>query len=366
MIQNIRLNRSAEHIKAVADHDGLIARQLKLRRPKDAIPNDVSLVRGFPNNGLIEVELMPEIETNFEEIDMEGTVYRLPEEGVRLDFVNKVKRLEVIFRSSDMQLTYYSRSWHEDDGAQNGVARKRTRTDRYLPTSLQASTMEAQQDYIRKLDRVASEKAASKVQMETAERTQAHFRARTLKEQRATLNLLALATGTDGQSTDPTRSANGFDTGPRQPPGKKLTSIQANDKKEGQHDNLYQANVPKGKIEELTQALVSEAPDEVVEEMEMDERKALEIMMERAQARLRVLNSGGSKKEETAAMEGVEDPSAGVNTNTEDSSVAAGNKNQEDSAARVDALDQGEDVQKTTAVNEDGAVLTDAPEPMEG
>jgi hypothetical protein len=54
---------------------------------------DVGLQRGFRNNGLIEIENMPDnyLYGDFNDIEMNGVLYRLPERGIRLDFFERVK-----------------------------------------------------------------------------------------------------------------------------------------------------------------------------------------------------------------------------------------------------------------------------------
>lgn len=41
------------------------------------------------NNGVIEIE--NEEEESFEEVLISGVVYRLPERGIKLDFIEKIK-----------------------------------------------------------------------------------------------------------------------------------------------------------------------------------------------------------------------------------------------------------------------------------
>lgn len=61
-------------------------RSYKVRRPKQALVRGVALRRGFRNNGQIEIESEPEEDRE------EGVIYRLPENGIKLDFINRVKR----------------------------------------------------------------------------------------------------------------------------------------------------------------------------------------------------------------------------------------------------------------------------------
>lgn len=62
----------------------------KLRRPKHATIKDVSLRRGFHNNGLIEILNDPS-DTEKEE-DETGIIYRLSEKAIKLDFIDCVKQ----------------------------------------------------------------------------------------------------------------------------------------------------------------------------------------------------------------------------------------------------------------------------------
>ncbi|KAA8893444.1 hypothetical protein FN846DRAFT_787968 [Sphaerosporella brunnea] len=63
---------------------------LERRRPKNAPVIETHLRRGHKNNGLIEVENEEVME--FEEVLMSGVVFRLPERGIKLDFIDKVKQ----------------------------------------------------------------------------------------------------------------------------------------------------------------------------------------------------------------------------------------------------------------------------------
>ncbi|KAI9864136.1 MAG: hypothetical protein M1813_003453 [Trichoglossum hirsutum] len=65
----------------------------KVRRPKNARIIDTHLRRGFANNGLIEIENDPsdDEEHQFFQQNHFGIVYRLPEKGIKLDFIAKVR-----------------------------------------------------------------------------------------------------------------------------------------------------------------------------------------------------------------------------------------------------------------------------------
>jgi hypothetical protein len=87
-IENELATRDRQELAA----PGELGRVPRLRRPKNAIPYDVSLTRGYKNNGLIDIELIKDEEPDIVEVDRMGTVVRLPEKGVRLDFIDRVKR----------------------------------------------------------------------------------------------------------------------------------------------------------------------------------------------------------------------------------------------------------------------------------
>jgi hypothetical protein len=67
-------------------------RHHKIRRPKNAKIVDVALRRGFKNNGVIEIDNEPSDDEGFEDTQHYGKIYRLPEKGIKLDFISKVKK----------------------------------------------------------------------------------------------------------------------------------------------------------------------------------------------------------------------------------------------------------------------------------
>ena len=77
---------------SAADGSEVVSRYPKKRKPKNPRIVDLALKRGFTNNGIIEVDNEPSDEDEFNEKDMLGTVYRLPEKGIKLDFIDRVKR----------------------------------------------------------------------------------------------------------------------------------------------------------------------------------------------------------------------------------------------------------------------------------
>ena len=64
----------------------------KVRRPKNARIIDTALRRGFVNNGNIEIQNEPFDVDKFIEREEFGVVYRVPERGVKLDFIDRVRR----------------------------------------------------------------------------------------------------------------------------------------------------------------------------------------------------------------------------------------------------------------------------------
>ena len=61
------------------------------RIPRNAVPQEVTASRGFRNHGVIDVELAKDDE-HIDEVDMHGTIYRLAEKGIQLDFLDRVCR----------------------------------------------------------------------------------------------------------------------------------------------------------------------------------------------------------------------------------------------------------------------------------
>lgn len=69
------------------------SRRIHMRKPRHAKVVDTSLNRGFINNGVIEViNDESDDESDFYEVEAPGIVYRLPEKGIKLDFIDRVKR----------------------------------------------------------------------------------------------------------------------------------------------------------------------------------------------------------------------------------------------------------------------------------
>lgn len=66
-------------------------RKYKVRRPKVVSIVDIALRRGFKNNGLIEIENESSDEENFM-TKPSGQILRVPETGIKLDFIDRIKR----------------------------------------------------------------------------------------------------------------------------------------------------------------------------------------------------------------------------------------------------------------------------------
>lgn len=73
-------------------HEGL-GRTHRVRRPKHPSIVVPALRRGFKNNGLIEIASDTDDESEAEKEEApDGTIYRLSAEGIKLDFIEKIKR----------------------------------------------------------------------------------------------------------------------------------------------------------------------------------------------------------------------------------------------------------------------------------
>jgi len=71
-------------------------RKLHVRRPRNAKVIDISMNRGFKNNGVVDVVEDDSDDTDSEfyddETQEEGVVYRMPAHGIKLDFIDKIKK----------------------------------------------------------------------------------------------------------------------------------------------------------------------------------------------------------------------------------------------------------------------------------
>lgn len=79
-------------ISRLADRQYVRERKVFMRKPRNAKVVDTSLNRGFINNGVIEVVNDEDEEDEFYEEEISGRVYRLPEKGIKLDFIDRVNQ----------------------------------------------------------------------------------------------------------------------------------------------------------------------------------------------------------------------------------------------------------------------------------
>ena len=74
-------------------------RTFRTRKPKNVRVVGIGLRRGFINNGLIEIDEDTSEEESEIEKEVSGVIYRVPERGIKLDFIDRMKRW-VILRDS--------------------------------------------------------------------------------------------------------------------------------------------------------------------------------------------------------------------------------------------------------------------------
>ncbi|KIX98499.1 uncharacterized protein Z520_05800 [Fonsecaea multimorphosa CBS 102226] len=166
---------------------GELGRVPRLRKPKNAVPLDVSLSRGFRNNGIIEVELekdQPELDRT-KEVQMHGKIYRIPEKGIRLDFIDRVKK-----------------SWYEDQSFPRQMdAPKRIRNRKYRPDG--AVLHHPPQQTIVKIREPDFFTGANALAITETAKANVALRRRSIREQQAVLNLAQMSQkGIDGYSGD--------------------------------------------------------------------------------------------------------------------------------------------------------------------
>lgn len=86
-------------VPRLADRQFQRERRIHMRRPRAAKVFDTALNRDFVNDGVIEIANdSSDDESEFEEIDVSGVVYRLPEKGIKLDFIDRVRRSVLLQR----------------------------------------------------------------------------------------------------------------------------------------------------------------------------------------------------------------------------------------------------------------------------
>ncbi|KIW29653.1 uncharacterized protein PV07_05451 [Cladophialophora immunda] len=166
---------------------GELGRVPRLRKPKNAVPLDVSVTRGFRNNGIIEVDLMkdePELDKT-KEVQMHGKIYRIPEMGIRLDFIDRVKK-----------------SWYEDQSFPRQMdAPKRIRNRKYRPDG--AVLHHPPQQTIVKIREPDFFTGANALAITETAKANVALRRRSIREQQTVLNLAEMSQrGIDGYSGD--------------------------------------------------------------------------------------------------------------------------------------------------------------------
>ncbi|THX98207.1 hypothetical protein D6D08_00169 [Aureobasidium pullulans] len=83
----------AMEVPRLADRQFQRERRIHMRRPRGAKVVDTALNRDFINDGVIEIANdSSDDDSEFEEVDVSGVVYRLPEKGIKLDFIDRVRR----------------------------------------------------------------------------------------------------------------------------------------------------------------------------------------------------------------------------------------------------------------------------------
>jgi hypothetical protein len=214
---------------------GALGRIPKLRKPKNAILLDVPTARSFRNNGVIEVDLMTDEPDpdKLKEVQMNGRVYRVPEAGIRLDFIDRVKK-----------------SWYEDQSFPRLMdAPKKLRDRKYRPDG--AVLHHPPQQTIVKIREPDFFTGANALAITETAKANASLRKKSLREQQTVLNLAEMSRkGIDGYSGDV--------------------------------------------LAELTNALVSEAPDKVVRASEKSEMDQLLHLQDLINKRLSILSRPGS------------------------------------------------------------------------
>lgn len=60
---------------------------------------EMGLRRGFKNNGLVDIDLESDEGESEVEKEMAGVIYRVPELGIKLDFIDRIRR-QVVPRAS--------------------------------------------------------------------------------------------------------------------------------------------------------------------------------------------------------------------------------------------------------------------------
>ena len=96
-------------------------RTFRTRRPKNASIVQTAVARGQRNNGLIEIEEEQSEEESEIEREMSGVIYKVPEHGIKLDFIDRIKRW--VLHISTVRLSLILTSSHlEAQVARNQMA----------------------------------------------------------------------------------------------------------------------------------------------------------------------------------------------------------------------------------------------------
>ena len=244
----LSISRQAE--KAPGD----LGRVPKTRKPRNAIPLDVDTARSFRNNGVIDIEFMPDQPDpdKLKELQMNGKIYRVPEMGIRLDFIDRVKK-----------------SWYEDHSLPRLMdAPKKIRNRKYRPNGV--VLYHPPQQSIVKIREPDFFTGANALAITETAKANVALRRKSLREQQTVLNLAQMSQkGIDGYSGDT--------------------------------------------LAELTNALVSEAPDKVVSASEKTEVDQLLQLQELISKRLSILK----QPKPTAPMSTSDHPRPNGNPNGE-------------------------------------------------
>lgn len=202
----------------------------RLRKPKNAKHVDVDFPRGFRNNGVIDVELS-EDSPSIREIDMAGTIYRLPEQAIRLDFIDRVKR-----------------SWYEDRTFPDTVNGRRPR--RFVNRDYRSddpAVLHAPLQTTITIKEPEFYKGSHALAIVESAKANAALRRKTLPEQQAVLNLTNMARKEEG-------------------------------------------HVYGDSLADLTNALVSEIPERAEQLFNADERAQLQRLQSLVERRMRILD----------------------------------------------------------------------------
>jgi hypothetical protein len=175
-----------EDLAAVGRHaeaaPGDLGRLPRLRKPKKTVAVDVVTNRGFRNNGVIEVDLMKDEIPDIKEVMHEHGIYRLPEKGIRLDFIDRVKK-----------------SWYEDHILSQQMHREpRIRNRLYRPGE---ATLHHPPAYtILKRREPDFFRGATAISVAETARANVQLRQKSFREQSAVMSLLGITNSSENQA----------------------------------------------------------------------------------------------------------------------------------------------------------------------